>query len=91
MAYSEEDLFKLSRSLLSFIGLDPLNYGAVFKITGPLILCATAILSTLLFQTFLHAQGGMEFLAISVISVTIYYQVSIHLSMFAANAARESF
>lgn len=75
MALKESDIFDMSRFLLKCIGLDPLHYGIIFAINCPLMVGATLTLGILLFETFLHPQGDVEFLAVSLNSFTIYYQV----------------
>lgn len=77
MALKESDIFNMSRFLLSCIGLDPLHYGIIFRINGPLMCGAVLTLSFLVIQTFIYAESGVQFLAISLNSFTVYYQVSI--------------
>lgn len=72
----ESDLFDMSRKLLRCIGMDPLHFGGiVFKINGLLTVCAFLTLGFLLLQTFIHIDGGVQYIAASANSFTIYYQV----------------
>lgn len=70
------DIFDMSRFLLKCIGLDPYNFGVVFRINGPVLLGAFVTLTVLLFENFVHAEADVQFLAASMVSFTIYYQVS---------------
>lgn len=70
------DIFGMSRFLLKCIGLDPYQFGTFFKINAPVLFGAFVTLTVLLFANFLRAEADVQFLAASMVSFTIYYQVS---------------
>lgn len=72
----EADIFNMSLFLLRCIGVDPLaNYGIIFIINVPVIFGVVVVFTVLLFRTFLQAEGDVQTLALSLNSLTIYYQV----------------